>query len=77
MVSNLVQLHTALKDSSAHLRQYAKAESEPENASYYRQIGRRGAGVSLAEVLRIVNQLKEQGYSEAASLGEESQRENH
>lgn len=68
LVSSLINLHTHIKDLCSHLRQYAKAEKFPADAGYYHLIGRQGACVSIAEILKIVNHLKRLGFSEAADL---------
>ncbi len=68
LVSSLMRLHTHLKDTCAHLRQYQKAEQFPADAIYYQQIGRLGASVSLLEIVSITNALKRDGYSEPANL---------
>lgn len=67
LVSSLIQLHTHIKDACSHLRQYAKAERFPAEASYYQQIGRKGMSLSIREILKIVNYLKKEGYSEPAT----------
>lgn len=68
LVSILIHLHTQLKDSCGHIRQYRKLERFPGREQHYRQVGRMGMGVSLHEVLRLLNRLKRLGYSEVASL---------
>ena len=68
LVSVLIHLHTQLKDCCGHIRQYRKLERFPGSEHHYRQIGRVGMGVSLLEVVRLLNMLKRHGYSEAASL---------
>jgi len=68
LVSDLMRLHTHMKDLCGHLRQFARADRYPDAAAYYQQIGRMGASVSVGEILLIVNALKEQGYSEPAAL---------
>ena len=68
LVSGLMLLHTHIKDLGGHVRQYARAEAFPDAADYYRGIGRMGAGVSVSQILAIVNALKDMGYSEPAAL---------
>lgn len=68
LVSDLMRLHTHMKDLCGHLRQYARAERFPDAAAYYQRIGRLGASVSVREIVILVNALKEQGYSEPAAL---------
>lgn len=68
LVAMLLRLHTHLKDIGAHIRQYARAETFPDDALYYQTIGVRGASVTIREILVIVNELKRQGYSRPASL---------
>jgi len=70
LVSLLIRLHTNLKDSAANIMQYRKAErfeSESDRV-YYHSIGERGFAVSLREVVEIVVELKNQGFSEPANL---------
>jgi hypothetical protein len=68
LVSALIRLHTHIKDLGGHIRQHARASSFPEDAAYYRSIGERGASVSLVEILKMVNELKQQGYSRPAAM---------
>ena len=68
LVSTLIQLHTHLNDLGGHIRQYARAETFPDDAAYYQTIGLRGASVSIREIVRMVNELKRQGYSMTASI---------
>lgn len=70
LVSMLMDLHSALKDSAAHIRQYLKADrfTDETDRSYYRHIGEQGIAVSLSIAMRVVNRLKKEGYSEAAPL---------
>jgi hypothetical protein len=68
LVSTLIRLHTHVNDLGGHLRQYARASVFPEDASYYHAIALQGASVSLWEILKMVNELKRQGYSMTASL---------
>lgn len=70
LVSTLMQLHMHIKNVCGHIRQFAKAERYPTDARYYRQIGRLGASSSFHEIVRLVNDLKELGYSRNASLAE-------
>ena len=71
LVSELIDLHTHLKDICGHIRQHQKAERFPEDKEYYLGISLKGCAVSLKKVLRIVNKLKEHGYSISAELEEE------
>jgi hypothetical protein len=68
LVLALIRLHTHIKDLCGHIRQHARAERFPEDSAYYHRIGRMGAGVSVHEILKVVNELKQQGYSEPAAL---------
>ena len=68
LVSALIDLHTCLRDASAHIRQYRKAERFPESGAHYKAIGRRGMAVCLHQIIGQLNWLKRQGHSEAASL---------
>ena len=68
LVSDLIRLHTLMKDLCGHIRQYLKGERFKDKAAYFQKIGGMGAGVSLREIVIILNDLKENGYSEAAML---------
>lgn len=68
LVSSLMRLHTHLKDLSGHIRHYGRAASFVNDAEFYETVGLRGASVSVREVLCLVNELKQQGYSRPASL---------
>ncbi|MCC5838675.1 MAG: hypothetical protein JJT96_01015 [Opitutales bacterium] len=70
LVSILMQLHTHVKNVCGHIRQYAKAERYPADARYYRRIGRMGATASFHKIVQLVNQLKQLGYSQAATLAD-------
>jgi hypothetical protein len=68
LVLALIRLHTHIKDLCGHIRQHARAERFPEDRDYYHRIGRMGASVSVREILAVVNELKQRGYSEPAAL---------
>ncbi len=70
LVAALMRLHTHIRNTCGHIRQFGKADRFPEDADYYRRTGRMGAGVSLHEIVAGANALKRQGYSEAADLTE-------
>jgi hypothetical protein len=64
LVALLIDLHTRLKDLCGHIRHHRKAERFPGRASgHYRESGRRGAGLELVHILRILEDLKAMGYS--------------
>lgn len=67
-VSSLIRLHTSIKDAASHLRQYAKAERFPEDAAYYQHIGRQGMALCTSEIIKILNDLKDKGCSEPATV---------
>lgn len=68
LVSTLIRLHTHTRDLGGHIRQYARATKFPDDAQYYQTIGLRGASVTIGEILKLVNELKRKGYSEAARI---------
>lgn len=71
LVSLLIELHTQLKDAGAHIRQYRKKERFVEDEAHYSSVGRNGMVSNLASILKLVNRLKDEGYSDQArSLGE-------
>ncbi|RUO26513.1 hypothetical protein CWE09_07340 [Aliidiomarina minuta] len=70
LVSLLMRLHTQMKDTCAHIRQYRKGEIFSQSEAHYHQVGRLGLSVSMHEIIRILNTLKENGYSEPPSLAQ-------
>lgn len=66
LVSLLIELHTQLRDSAAHIRQYLKKDRFAEQEAYYQSVGINGISASLKSIIGIVNTLKDEGYSEAA-----------
>ena len=66
LVLLLITLHSNLKDVCAHIRFYKKSERFPKEKDYYQSSGLKGAAINLKEIIRIVNELKEEGYSETA-----------
>lgn len=68
LVSILINLHIHLKDLCGHIRQYRKIERFPNERGYYSAIGIKGVSVSMFKIIIILNRLKQEGYSEAASL---------
>ncbi|CAN5569246.1 hypothetical protein BH23BAC1_BH23BAC1_45640 [soil metagenome] len=68
LVSMLINLHINLKDLCGHIRQYLKIDRFPNEKSYYIAIGIKGVSVSILKIIIILNRLKQEGYSEAASL---------
>lgn len=66
LVSLLIELHTNLKDVCSQLRIYKEAERFPAEEAYYHASGRKGRARHLKEIIRIVNQLKQEGYSETS-----------
>lgn len=68
LVSYIVQLHINIKDLCGHIRQYLKGDNAGDDIAWFRSIGSQGASVSLSKIINILNTLKNEGYSEAASL---------
>jgi len=68
LASHLINLHSNLKDLCAHIRQYNKSRRFAGKSSTYRDLGRRGAAVSIVKVVELTNILKKEGFSEAAAL---------
>ena len=66
LVSLLIELHTNLKDVCSQIRIYKKGERFPAEETYYQAAGRKGTARHLKEIIRIVNELKKEGYSETA-----------
>jgi hypothetical protein len=66
LVATLIRLHTHIKDLCGHIRQHGRAAAFPEDAEYYQTIGLQGARLSVLEILKMVNDLKQQGYSREA-----------
>lgn len=68
LVSTLIRLHTHIKDVCGSIRQYSRAGRSPEDASYYQTVGLQAASASMREILKMVNELKRQGYSKPARI---------
>lgn len=76
LVTSLIRLHTGLQDVCAHIRQHNKPDrfAQEEARGYYQDVGLRGLTISLRQVVEILNQLKEAGYSRAFSYGDAENR---
>ncbi len=68
LVSHLISLNLNLKDLCSHIRQYMKGSRFTARGEVYENIGRRGALVSLTQIIDRLNTLKNEGFSEVASL---------
>jgi hypothetical protein len=68
LASHLISLHLNLKDLCSHIRQYMKSERFEESQSAFKGVGRRGAAVSLINIVELLNLLKNEGFSDMASL---------
>lgn len=68
LVGLLIELHTNLVDTCAHIRMYQKSERFPQEKEYYQTAGVSGVVKNMKEIIRIVIRLKEEGYSEAARI---------
>ncbi|ADQ13939.1 hypothetical protein [Halanaerobium hydrogeniformans] len=68
LVSELIELHTGLKDLCSAIRQHAKSDILKENKDYYRSLGVESAAQSLVVIIENLNQLKAAGYSENAKV---------
>lgn len=68
LASLLISLNLNLKDLGSNIRQYMKSHRFEKKSDTYKNIGRQGAVVSLIKIVTILNALKDEGYSEAASL---------
>lgn len=55
-----------LKGVCSQIRFYKKGERFPAEEEYYHCSGRKGAAENLKEIIRIVNQIKVEGYSETS-----------
>ena len=66
LVLLLITLHSNLKDVCAHIRFYKKSERFPKEKGHYQSSGIKGAATNLKEIIRIVNELKAEGYSDTA-----------
>ncbi len=65
LASSLITLHTHLKDTCAHIRQYKKSKKLQQ--AYYQEIGLDGVIFSLQKIIEILNNLRESGYSRPAA----------
>lgn len=68
LVADLMRLHTNLKDICSHIRQYQKGDRFPDDKSYYHEVGNKGIALSLKQIIILLNDLKEKGYSLAARV---------
>ena len=68
LVSQLINLHTNLKDICSQINQYRKSEKIKNKKDFYRIHAINGISFHLDEVLTAVNKLKEEGYSEPARI---------
>ncbi|MCC3144947.1 hypothetical protein LJ207_06395 [Halanaerobium sp. Z-7514] len=68
LVSELIELHTGLKDLCSAIRQHEKSQILSENKEYYQSLGKASAAQSLVMIIERLNQLKEAGYSENAKI---------
>ena len=66
LVSQLIDLHTSLKDLGSSIRQYEKSEFLKTHREYYQNAGKQSAAAHLIDLIEILNDLKEAGYSELA-----------
>lgn len=68
LASYLIGLNLNLKDLCGHIRQYKKSTRFSVQADAYKNIGRHGAAVSIIKIIKLLNELKSEGYSETASI---------
>lgn len=68
LASYLIGLNLNLKDLSGHVRQYMKSSRFSGKSETYKNIGRHGAAVSIIKIIKLLNALKDEGYSETASM---------
>jgi hypothetical protein len=68
LASYLISLNINLKDLCGHIRQYLKSDRLAKESDTFKKIGKQGAIVSLVKIIRILNSLKNEGYSEAATI---------
>ncbi|MGF1671330.1 MAG: hypothetical protein ACFCU6_12845 [Balneolaceae bacterium] len=68
LASYLLSLNVNLKDLCGHIRQHMKSKRFSGKGETYKNIGRRGAVISIVKIIKLLNDLKNEGYSEAASM---------
>jgi len=68
LASYLITLNMNLKDLCGHIRQYMKSKRFTAKEDRYKSIGRQGATVCIYNIISLLNTLKEEGYSDAASM---------
>lgn len=68
LISYLIRLSMNLKDLCSHIRQFQKSDRYRELSNHYENIGIEGAAITLIKVINVINDLKEEGYSERVSL---------
>lgn len=64
LVSQLIALHTSIKDLGSSIRQYEKSDFLTAHREYYQNAGKKAAVSHLLGIIEILNDLKEAGYSE-------------
>ncbi|MFT4302986.1 MAG: hypothetical protein ACMXYG_00325 [Candidatus Woesearchaeota archaeon] len=67
IVSYLIDLHVNLKDLCGHIKLYLRKYQDNNIENYYNKIGFIGASKNIKSILIILNQLKEEGYSESTN----------
>jgi len=68
LASLLIRLNVQLKDLCGHIRQYLKSHRFKSQGDYHKNIGRQGVVVCIIKLIDILNTLKNEGYSEPASI---------
>lgn len=68
LVSQLINLHTSLKDLCAQINQYRKSEQIKNKQNFYRKHAIEGISFNLNQAIKLVNTFKKEGYSEPARL---------
>jgi len=66
LVSQLINLHACLKDLAGHNVQYRKSERYKNDALFYKQQAIEEISFTLQSCILLLNQLKDQGFSEPA-----------
>ena len=66
LVSQLINLHGCLKDLAGHNVQYRKSERYKNDAQFYQQQAIEEISFTLQHCIMLLNQLKDQGFSEPA-----------
>ena len=68
LVTHLISLHLNLKDLCGSIRQFKKGTRFTDQGETFKNIGRKGAIITIRKIVELLNILKNEGFSEPAAL---------